>query len=519
MQNYFFTAAVFSFIQLNISIMKKPFTQISLSFAIGFSFLIIFFTNIAKAQITSGTFAPKVDFVTGSTPWHVTVADIDGDGKPDLVPNSASNNVSVLRNTSSSGNIVAGSFAAKVDFVSGTGPVSSAVADLDGDGKPDLAVGNNTGNSISVFRNTSTSAVIDAGSFAAKVDFATETVTRQVIIADMDGDGKKDMIVTSANVVSIFRNSSTVGTINSGSFAVKVDFTAGTQPSGVAAADVDGDSKLDIILVNYSSNTVSVYRNTSTVGTINTGSFAAKVDFTTGTNPIHLGVQDLDGDGKPDLAVVNNNSSNVSVFRNTGTAGTINSGSFAARVDFTIGLRSGGIAIKDLDGDNKPDLSVTNAFSNNFSVLRNTATTGVIDANSFAAKVDFVTGVNPFFVAAADIDGDGSTDLTVTNFTDNNVSVYRNTRVITGFGFEPLAAQLPVKLLNNPSHGYFTLQSDISVQGKLNLRVTDVYGRLIETRNNIQTTTISFGNNYSPGIYFATITVDKKRQTLKLIKQ
>ena len=497
--------------------MKIPFTQLFLTLSSRFILLIFLVTDVAYAQITSGSFAPKVDFVTGTTPWHVTVADIDGDGKPDLVvPNSASNNVSVLRNTSTSGSIVAGSFAAKVDFIAGAGPVSSVVADLDGDGKPDLALGNNTGNSISVFRNTSTSGIIDASSFAAKVDFATETVTRQVIIADMDGDGKKDLIVTSANVVSIFRNISTVGTINTGSFAAKVDFVTGTQPTGVVATDVDGDGKPEMIVVNYTSNTVSVFRNTSTAGSITAGSFAAKVDFTTGTNPIHLGVQDLDGDGKPDLAVVNNNSSNVSIFRNTSSIGTI---TFATAVNFSIGLVSGGIAIKDLDADNKPDLSITNAVSNTVSVLRNTSTSGIIDAGSFAAKVDFVTGANPFFVAAADIDGDGNADLTVVNFTDNNVSVYRNTRVTTGIRFELVNEQLPVKVMNNPTRNFFTLQVDASMRGKMAIKITDVYGRLIETKANIQTGAVSFGNNYNTGIYFAEIMIDKKHRVLKLIKQ
>ncbi len=99
--------------------------------------------------------------------------------------------------------------------------------------------------------------------------------------------------------------------------------------------DIDGDGKPDLVVANFTSNTVSVFRNTSTSGSITTGSFAAKVDFTTGTNPVSIAIGDIDGDGKPDLVVTNNGSNSVSVFRNTSTSGSITTGSFAARVDFT----------------------------------------------------------------------------------------------------------------------------------------------------------------------------------------
>jgi 6-phosphogluconolactonase (cycloisomerase 2 family) len=221
------------------------------------------------------------------------------------VANSGSNTVSVFRNTSTSGSIVAGSFAAKVDFTTGTQPNSVAIGDLDGNGKPDLAVANVGSASVSVFRNTSTS--IAAGSFAAKVDFATGTSPRSVAIGDLDGNGKPDLAV--ANVgsasVSVFRNTSTSGSIAAGSFAAKVDFATGTSPRSVAIGDLDGNGKPDLAVANQNSATVSVFRNTSTSGSIAAGSFAAKVDFTTGTFPSSVAIGDLDGDGKPYSAAAN----------------------------------------------------------------------------------------------------------------------------------------------------------------------------------------------------------------------
>jgi gliding motility-associated-like protein len=102
--------------------------------------------------------------------------------------------------------------------------------------------------------------------------------------------------------------------MNISSYAAKVDFTTGAFPESVSIGDLDGDGKADLAVANGGSATVSVFRNTSTgAGSI---SYAAKVDFTTGTLPRSVSIGDLDGDGKADLAVANENSNTVSVFGN-----------------------------------------------------------------------------------------------------------------------------------------------------------------------------------------------------------
>jgi hypothetical protein len=372
-----------------------------------------------KTTITATDFQTKQDFATGTSPFSVAIGDLDGDGKPDLaVANYGLSTVSVYRNTSTSGSIGTGSFDAKVDFATGTSPFSVAIGDLDGDGKPDLAVANTniTSNTVSVIRNKSTIGSID---FYAKVDFATGLSPYSVAIGDLDGDGKPDLAVVnrSSGTVSVIRNKSTSGSID---FYAKVDFaTGGTDPNprSVAIGDLDGDGKPDLAVANTISNTVSVIRNKSTSGSI---SFDAKVDFATGTAPYSVAIGDLDGDGKPDLAVANHNSTTVSVIRNKSTSGSID---FDAKVDFATGSNPMSVAIGDLDGDGKPDLGVINYGSKNVSVIRNKSTSGSID---FYAKVDFATGTAPPSAAIGDLDGDGRPDLAVANFGSTTVSVLRN---------------------------------------------------------------------------------------------
>jgi uncharacterized protein (TIGR02145 family) len=375
-----------------------------------------FITTFEGGGIDASSFAARVAYSTGTNPTSVAVGDLDGDGKPDLaVTNFAANTVSVFRNTSTGETI---SFDAEVHFATGTHPHSVAIGDIDGDGKPDLAVANNGTDNVSVLRNTSTSGTI---SFAAQSVFSIgySAGPSSVAIGDIDGDGKPDLAVANLNVntVSVFRNTSIGGAI---SFASQTVYSTGSGPFSVVIGDVDGDGKPDLAVANNTSNNVSILRNTSTSGSIG---FAAQLAFTTGTSPLSLAIGDVDGDGKPDLAVANSGYNTVSVLKNTSTSNAV---SFATQEVYTTGTNPQSVAIGDLDGDSKPDLAVANKDIT-VSVLKNTCTSGSLN---FAAKVDYANVAIAHSVAIGDVNGDGKPDLAVANYDENSISVLRNTVVL-----------------------------------------------------------------------------------------
>ena len=371
---------------------------------------------------------PKLDFSAGVLPYGVAIGDLDGDGKPDfVVTNYTSHSISIFRNTGVGDSISSNSFAAPVDFAVGSGPWGVAIGDLDGDGKLDIVVSNGNSGTISVFRNTSVSGIITSASFAPKVDFATGGGGGGgygVAIADLDGDGKPDIVVTNrnSNTISVFQNTSTIGSIT---FASNVDFTTGALPYGVAAGDLDGDGKLDLVVANSGTDSLSIFRNTATIGGITTGSFAARVDLATSGTPIAVAVADLNGDGKPEIISANTSDSTLTILQNTSSGGSITSGSFDAGVDFKLNSAPNSIALGDFNGDGQPDIAAANGNSNTVSVFQNTAGTGGnISSSSFASEVDFTTASLPYGLAIGDLNGDGRPDLVATSSGTNAVSVF-----------------------------------------------------------------------------------------------
>src|SRR5207249_1856606 len=218
--------------------------------------------NTTAPGAATPSFAAKQDFATGTLPASVTLGDVNLDGKLDLATaNALSNTVSVLLNTTAPGAAIP-SFAPKQDFATGTLPASVTLGYLNLDLTLDLATANPLSNTVSVLLNT-TAPGAAIPSFAPKQDFVTGTTPVSVTVGDVNLDGKLDLAVAnqSSNSVSVLLNTTAPGAAIP-SFAPKQDFPTGTTPFSVTVGDVNLDGKLDLAVANSNSATVSVLLNT-----------------------------------------------------------------------------------------------------------------------------------------------------------------------------------------------------------------------------------------------------------------
>jgi len=155
------------------------------------------------------------------------------------------------------------------------------------------------------------------------------------------------------------------------------DFAAGSHPTSVAVGDFNGDGTPDLAVANGDSTTVSILLGTGT------GSFGAASNFTAGTSPASVAVADFNGDGTPDLAVANAGSRNVSILLGTGI------GTFGEASNFLAGTSPTSVAVGDFNGDGTADLVVATSGSPTVSVLLGTGT------GSFGRVSAFAAGQNP----------------------------------------------------------------------------------------------------------------------------
>ena len=187
----------------------------------------------------------------GNGPESVAAADVNGDGKIGLISaNVGGSSLTVLTNNGGGGFGLAGTYPV------GNAPHSVAAADVNGDGKIDLISANAGGNSLTVLTNNGSGGFRLAGTYSVGT-YSVGNNPCSVAAADVNGDGKIDLISANAggNSLTVLTND------GGGGFALADTYSVGPYPFSVAAADVNGDGKIDLISANLSGNSLTVLTN------------------------------------------------------------------------------------------------------------------------------------------------------------------------------------------------------------------------------------------------------------------
>ena len=369
--------------------------------------------DIITADSASGTvtvlagrgglaFADPVRLPVGAGPRWLIARDVNGDSAPDLITvNRDTNNVSLLLNAG-------GAFGTAVNLACGTTPRMALLEDFTGDGKADLLVSNPGSGDFSLLAG-------DGSGFAAETRIDLGYLPTRIVAADFNRDGDMDL----AAILFESADGSALGVVavllgdGTGGFDAPLFFGACNQGYGLAAADMNADHKVDLVVSDVGNATVSVLRGRGD------GGFESDQRFPVGPNPTVAVMEDFNKDGNADLAVGNYNGNSVVIMLGDGT------GQFAAQAaPLALAGRPGALALGDLNADSKADLVVGVLGTKTLSVFlgqgtgRFTPTAGVLVLPAASVYNPEVQSL-----ALGDMNGDGKLDVVTGNTGSDSLSV------------------------------------------------------------------------------------------------
>jgi hypothetical protein len=383
------------------------------------------------------TAAYPADLAAAAAPLGLAVGPFTADGRDDLaVAYSALHQVVVVEDQSGTPCARASFAGAPRSYAAGNGPVASAAADFDHDGRTDLAVASATDTSLRILRNVdggfSTGAPVTglnpapralavadmnvdgnmdvvvaqgapgsgrvqlylgdgAGGLVAGVFQAAGDNTSAVVVGDVNGDGAPDVVAASETTgqVLVFLGN------GAGGLAPGPAYTVGAGPRAIVAAFLDANGTLDLAVANSISNTVTILSGSGS------GTFTVVATLPVGSGPQSIAAADLDGDGRQDLVTADNGSSQVSVILRNGAGG------YQPAVAYGVGASPTAVALLNLEGDARPDIAVTSAGSVSLKLLVNSG------SGTFPSQSDHTVRNSPQAVTPIDADTDGLLDLAI----------------------------------------------------------------------------------------------------------